>query len=60
MEITFKSDDILSISEAVRELGITRITLYRWMEKGKIASVMFGGYRAIPRSEVERLKAERQ
>jgi excisionase family DNA binding protein len=57
MEITFKSTDILSISEAAKQLGITRMTLYRWIDKGKIQSLMFGGYRAIPVEEVERLKA---
>ena len=59
MEITFKSTDILSISEAAQQLGITRMTLYRWIDKGKIQSLMFGGYRAIPVVEVERLNAER-
>ncbi len=59
MEITFKSTDILSISEAAKQLGITRMTLYRWIDKGKIQSLMFGGYRAIPVVEVERLNAER-
>jgi len=56
MEISFKSTDILSISEAAKSLGVTRVTLYRWIDKGKIQSLMFGGYRAIARSEVERLK----
>ena len=60
MEITFKSTDILSISEAAKQLGITRMTLYRWIDKGKVQSLMFGGYRAIPVAEVERLKAARQ
>ena len=60
MEITFKSDDILSLADAAKALGVTRITLYRWMDKGKIASVMFGGYRAIPKAEIERLKGVRQ
>jgi len=59
MEITFKSTDILSISEAAKQLGITRMTLYRWIDKGKIQSLMFGVYRAIPVVEVERLNAER-
>jgi len=58
MDITFKSTDILSISDAAKALGVTRMTLYRWIDKGKIQSLMFGGYRAIPRSEVERLNNE--
>jgi len=59
MDITFRSTDILSISEAAKELGVTRVTLYRWIDKGKIQSLLFGGYRAIPKTEVERLKGER-
>ena len=60
MDITFKSTDILSISEAAKELGVTRVTLYRWIGKGKVQSLLFGGYRAIPLTEVVRLKGERQ
>ena len=58
MEISFRSTDILSVSEAAKSLGVTRVTLYRWIDKGKIQSLMFGCYRAIPRSEVDRLKQE--
>jgi len=60
MDITFKSTDILSISEAAKALGVGRMTLYRWINKGKIQSLMFGGYRAIPLAEVIRLKGERR
>ena len=56
MDITFKSDDIVSISDAAKELHVTRATLYRWIDRGKIQSLMFGGYRAIPKSEVARLR----
>jgi excisionase family DNA binding protein len=58
MRIELESENLLSMEEAIKELGITRITLYRWIWKGKIASAKFGNYRAIPKEEVERLKNE--
>jgi len=58
MKIEFNTDDLLTTTEAIEALGIARMTLYRWMKIGKINTVRFGGYRAIPKSEVERLKAD--
>jgi len=56
MKVEFETNDLLSISEAIKALGIARMTLYRWMKEGRIHTVMFGGYRAIHRSEVERMQ----
>ncbi len=56
MRLVFENTDLLSMREAAQELGITAMTLHRWCQKGKIQAVKVGAYRAIPKSEIERLK----
>jgi excisionase family DNA binding protein len=56
MRIIFESNELMSMGEAARELKITSMTLHRWVNKGKIQAVRVGAYRAIPKSEVERLR----
>jgi len=58
LKIEFETQELLDLREAAKQLRITRATLYRWMAVGKVGSVRFGGYRAIPRAEVERILAE--
>jgi len=60
MKIELEAQNLLTVDDAAKALGITRITLYRWMDKGKIATAKFGTYRIIPISEIERLKKERE
>ena len=55
MRLVFENTELLSMREAAHRLGISAMTLHRWIVKGKIAAVRVGAYRAIPRSEVERL-----
>jgi len=59
MEIKVTTGDLVSVAKAAEELGRPRITLYRWVEKGKILSVRLGGILFIPKSELERLKNEK-
>ena len=59
MKVNFETNDLLSMSDAAKALGVTRITLYRWIDSGKIETVSFGGYRAVHIKEIERLKGER-
>lgn len=56
MKLVFENKDLLSMSEAAKQLGITTMTLHRWCHNGKITAVKVGAYRAIPKSEVDRLK----
>jgi len=56
MKMTFESKDVCSIADAIGQLGITRMTMYRWIQKGKIQALSFGGYKAIPQSEIDRLR----
>lgn len=55
-DIKISSDDLLSVAQAAKELGHPRITIYRWVETGKITGIRLGGVLYIPKSEVERLK----
>jgi len=56
MRLTFENTDLMSMKDAAKELGITAMTLHRWVVKGKINAVKVGAYRAIPKSEVKRLQ----
>lgn len=56
MEIRVTADDLVSVAVAARELCRPKITIYRWVEKGKIVGIKLGGIIFIPKSEVERAK----
>jgi excisionase family DNA binding protein len=58
--VTFqvKSTDVVSVTSAAKMLGVHRITIYRWINSGKIISVQFGGTTYILKSEIERLKKD--
>jgi len=56
MKITLSTDDALTQKEAAEALGVTTMTIWRWIRDGKIVAVKFGNYQLIPKSEVERLK----
>lgn len=59
MEIKVNTADLVSVAQAAKELGKPRLTIYRWVDAGKIVSIKLGGILFIPRSEVERLKEQR-
>lgn len=41
-----------TISQYARALGITNMTVYRWIEQGKIKTVKIKGKRLIPKEEL--------
>ena len=55
-DITISVQDALSYKEAAKKLGITTMTLWRWVRDKKIIAVQLGRYKFIPKSEIERLK----
>ena len=56
MEIKVRTDDVLTVTEAARELKRARLTIYRWIGAHKIIGLRFGDVLYIPKSEVERIK----
>jgi len=56
MRLIFENTELTSMKDAAKALGITPMTLHRWCHKGKIQAIQVGAYRAIPKSEIERLK----
>jgi predicted DNA-binding transcriptional regulator AlpA len=48
--------DYISQAEAIQILGVSRITLWRWVRGGKINSITLTGRPALLRSEIEALK----
>ena len=59
MRIVFENKDFFSTSEAAKMIGITRMTLHRWIAVGKITAVKIGRYRAIHTGEIERVKGDK-
>ena len=55
-QITVTTDDVLTIGDAAKELGIARMTLYRWINSGKALALILGGVTFLPRNELVRLK----
>lgn len=55
--ITIQTSDLMRVGEAASELGRPPLTIYRWVERGKLLAVKFDGILYVPRSEVERIKA---
>lgn len=42
MELRLETENLLTVKEAMQELGVSHATLYRWIEKGKIRPVKIG------------------
>ena len=51
---------VLSGRDAANEIGVHFTTLYRWVQKGEIAYIDFGGSIFIPVIEAQRVKRERK
>ena len=50
------TDQFLTVPSAAKELGKTKVTLYRWIAQNTLFAVKFGGILFVPITEVERLK----
>ena len=52
--------NLLTIPEVAKQLRVNRVTVWRWTISGQIASRKLpSGGRRIPRSEVDRILAQR-
>ena len=53
--VTVTLTDVVSTGEAAKALGVTRVTIWRWIQAGKITPIMLDkAY--FHKNEVERLK----
>lgn len=49
--------ELMTVPKAAKEIGKHKMTLYRWIDRGKIEAVEHGGILFIKTSDVERLKS---
>jgi len=59
LEIRVTTSDLVSVADAATTLGRTKMTIYRWVDAGKILGIKLGGILFIPKSEVQRLTDEK-
>jgi excisionase family DNA binding protein len=52
-------DNVYETAEAAQLIGIGYATLYRWIKAGKLTPIRIAGRTLIPKSEVDRLRRER-
>lgn len=57
-ELTIKTNDLVTFSEAATMLEVSRPTLYNFVERNRLHPVLIGRNRYLLRTEVEKLKAE--
>jgi predicted site-specific integrase-resolvase len=51
---------VFTLKDAAPYIGIGPATLFRWMAKGKISSLLYAGRTYIKVSEADRIKKERE
>lgn len=51
-----ENNRLLSSTEAAKALGVTRMTVGRWVKSGRLTSTKIGRHTFIPEAEIERLK----
>jgi excisionase family DNA binding protein len=47
---------MVTISSAAKTLGVSRPTIYRWLNTGKLTGTTFGGVIFIDSKQVDKLK----
>jgi excisionase family DNA binding protein len=52
-------NDLLSVTEASELLRVSRVSVHRWIEKGKLTVFRIGGSRFVLKKEVEEICAAR-
>jgi len=54
-----EDSNLVNLSEASRRLGISYVTLWRWIKKGKVTPVRILGLPYLTLDQVESLKNEK-
>ena len=58
-KITFRTDDLISVPQAAKELGVHFTTVYRWLDKGNIHPFRIAGQVFVTVEELKALKEKR-
>lgn len=60
MESILQPENLLTVKEAMQELGISHATLYRWIEKNKLRAIKLGQGRTtfFYRDEIRALRSK--
>ena len=59
-KITISTDDLVSVPQAAKELGVHFATLYRWIKKGIIRPFRIGGQVFLTVEDLKTLKEQRE
>lgn len=59
-KLLIDSTEVYTLDEAAAELHKGIATIFRWIKRGKINRLKIGNHTLIPRSEIERLKKEKE
>ena len=59
MNITVQTDDLLTIPQAAKQIGISRITAWQWVKDGKLPAIILGGRSFVPKQTAEAMKRKR-
>ena len=63
MPIELQDKTVWQIGEALKEVGLSRSTYFRWVKAGRVPDVVFrdrNGRRVFTREEIEQLKSVAQ
>ncbi|MBW2562250.1 MAG: helix-turn-helix domain-containing protein [Deltaproteobacteria bacterium] len=55
-KVTISTNDLLSVPQAAKELGVHFATVYRWIDKGKVRPFRIGGQVFITADDLKALK----
>jgi excisionase family DNA binding protein len=58
-EIKLQTEDLITFSEAARLLNVTRMTIYAWIERGKLHPLNIARNKFLLKDEIEKLRNEK-
>ena len=59
-KITISTDDLLSVPQAAKQLGVHFATVYRWIDKGRIRPFRIGGQVFVTVDDIRVMKEQRE
>lgn len=59
-KISIVTEDLLTIPEAMKLLGVSRMHLWRLRKEGKIQEIQLGKHTYLTKAEVERIAKEKE